>query len=456
MRSRVSGWLFPSGRGSLCLFVVVGFLSLGMAGCSYLGLDGWLGGGKGTVPLAGQRVAVLPPPDRVRADPDLIGTPVDVPPAEEGADWPFAGRSADHGGGNLALAQAPRPVWRRDVGAGSDRSALVPASPIVAGGRVFVLDAEFVVHAVDAASGRKLWQRSLEPDNKGAPGTDGGLAFAGGVLFAATGFAELLGLDPVAGQIIRRHRLPMPARSSPVVAGGRVFVITLDNALLALSMTDGSRLWTYPAITEIAGLLGGASPAVDGNIVVGAFSSGEVAAIRAESGRAAWSDSLGTNRRIGELSQLADIIGLPVISRGLVLAVSHSGRMVAIDLRSGARAWEQEFGGTQSPWVAGDMVYVLTGSGELLAVTRRDGRVRWARSLDSASRPARLQTWVGPVMAGGLLRVVSSQGNVLAIDPMGGETKDSFNLSVPVRLAPIVAGGTLYILTEDAELIALR
>ena len=78
---------------------------------------------------------------------------------------------------------------------------------------------------------------------------------------------------------------------------------------------------------------------------------------------------------------LADIRGRPVIDRGRVFAVSHSGRMAAIDLRTGDRVWEQEIGSSHSPWVAGDYVFVLANDNELVCLTRDEGKVRWVRQL---------------------------------------------------------------------------
>ncbi len=104
-------------------------------------------------------------------------------------------------------------------------------------------------------------------------------------------------------------------------------------------------------------------------------------ALTVENGRPLWSDSLAAARGADAVSALADIRGRPVIDRGRVFAVSHSGRMVAIDLRSGERVWEQDIGSTHGPWVAGDYVYILSNDNELVCLTRNDGKVRWLRQL---------------------------------------------------------------------------
>ena len=120
--------------------------------------------------------------------------------------------------------------------------------------------------------------------------------------------------------------------------------------------------------------LGGASPAVDGGIVVAPFSSGELTAHRVENGRAVWTDILGVQgARIGAIATFNDIDGHPVSDRGTVFAIGHGGRMVAIDARSGRRVWERDIAGLDMPWVAGDFVFVMTADGELVCMSRERG-----------------------------------------------------------------------------------
>src|SRR5213079_2727124 len=121
-----------------------------------------------------------------------------------------------------------------------------------------------------------------------------------------------------------------------------------DNQLQALSVDGGRKLWSHNGIPETAGLLGGAAPAVEGEIVVVAYSSGELFALRVENGRAVSSDNLAASRNVNAVAGLADIRGRPVIDRGRIFAVSHSGRMVAINLRTGDRVWEQEIASSHS------------------------------------------------------------------------------------------------------------
>ena len=148
-----------------------------------------------------------------------------------------------------------------------------------------------------------------------------------------------------------------------------------------------------------------------------------------------------------------------MIDRGLVLAVSHAGRMLAIDLRQGVRAWQAELGGVEMPWPAGDFVYVLTKDSQLVCLRRRDGRIRWVQPLprfvdpDDPDEPIR---WKGPVLAGDRLVVAGSHGEVLSISPYDGKPLGFFDLGDGVAVPPVVANNGLYLLTHGGQLVALR
>ncbi|UEM05236.1 PQQ-binding-like beta-propeller repeat protein [Skermanella rosea] len=435
--------------------LAAGMVTLSLAGC---GSGSWFGDSE-PPPLPGERISVLRLERQLEPDPRLADLRVELPAPTANADWPQAGGNPDHAMGHLALAAQPRQAWTADIGSGSSSNTRLLAQPVVAGGRVYTLNTDYELTAFDTATGRQVWQVSVERENESGGALGGGAAFADNRLFVTTGYGELLSVDPATGTIGWRTRVPGPVRSAPSIANGRVFVITVDNQLIAYSANDGATLWTHTGILETAGLLGAASPAVDGTIVAAPYSSGELFALRAENGRVAWSDNLAAVRRVGALSNLADIRGMPVIDRGLVVAVSHSGRMVGIDERTGGRAWEQEIGGVDTPWVAGDFIFVLTNDNEVIALTRQSGRVRWVAPLaryedpDDRSGPI---IWTGPVLAGGRLWLANSVGELVALSPEDGREQQRFDLPDGAFISPVVAGGTLYVLTNDGTLVAYR
>ena len=429
-----------------------------LSGCGLAALsDLWFGETEGP-PLPGKRIAVLVQADRIESDAQLADLEVRLPPPMVNPDWPQDGGYPDHAMHHLALGDNPKKVWEATVGDGADAAARLTAQPIVFGGKVFTMDAVSQISAFDLQTGKRLWRTDvLEGDEEGAFG--GGLAYYDGRIFVATGFAQVLALDAEKGEVLWRTRLPGPMRSAPTVTGGRVFAVTIDNQLHALAADDGKKLWSHAGITEAAGLLGGASPAVAGDVVVVPYSSGELIALRVENGRVIWSDTLANIRRAEAVSTLADIRGKPVIDRGRVFAISHSGRMVSIDLRTGGRAWDRKIGGVNTPWVAGDFIYVLSNESRLICLTRTAGRVRWITQLPrypDPENPTRPIAWTGPVLASNRLIVSGSHGEVISISPYSGQVIGVIELDSGITVSPVVAAETLFFLTDYATLVAMR
>ena len=430
-------------------------LVLAVAGCeSYNPF-----GSKEEPKLEGERIAVLLENPDIEPDPLIADLDVVLPAPQTNADWPQSGGVPSHVMNHLALADAPKEVWERSIGSGSSSTRRLLASPVVADGVVYTMDSQSEVRAFSAEDGDRLWSVDVSDDQDEEGDLGGGIAYDKGRLYVATGFAQVIALDAETGDVIWRERAFAPLRSAPTIADGRVFALTIDNRLLALSAEDGRTLWTHTGIAEVAGILGGASPAVFEDTVVVPHSSGEIFALRTDTGRALWSDSLAAVRRADPVSPLADIRSNPVIDGGLVFAVSHSGRMVAIDMRTGGRVWEKQVGGIQAPWVAGDYLYVVTQEGMVLCLAKANGRIRWVRELprwqdEEAKEGAIL--WAGPVLAGDRLILAGSQGEALSISPYTGEVLGKLELPDDVLIAPIVANGTVYFLTDDAELVALR
>ncbi len=91
-------------------------------------------------------------------------------------------------------------------------------------------------------------------------------------------------------------------RASPTAAAERVFVVTIEGHVYCLSGSDGTELWIVRGMPQQASLLTNASPAVDGDIVVVPYPSGDLVALRVSDGKSVWSR---TSSRTRTASQLA-------------------------------------------------------------------------------------------------------------------------------------------------------
>jgi outer membrane protein assembly factor BamB len=437
-------------------WVLVAGLTLSVTGCSLF--DGWLGDAEAP-PLPGERISILALEKSLEPDEGLADVTVRLPAPYLNENWPQSGGSPSHAMHHLELGENLEEVWRADIGEGTDDESRLSAKPIVADGRVFVMDSTSRVRAFDQETGDELWVVNLTPRGEEDGTVGGGLSVEYNRLFATTAYGEVYALEPKTGGMFWKRNLGSPIRAAATIADKNAFVVTFDSRIFALDVLTGEINWDFEGGVEATGLLGGASPAVNNGTVLVPFSSGEIFALRTDNGQQAWSDQLQRKRRYSSLTSLADINANPVIDRGIAIAASYSGHMVGIDVRTGTRKWDQDLATLQTPWVAGDFIYVVTTDGELVCLSRQNGLIRWVRALGKFEDPedkTGLIVWSGPILASDRLILVSNYGIAVSVSPYDGKILGKVELSDTASIAPVVAGGMLFILTDDAELVAYR
>ncbi len=432
-------------------------LSAALAACG----DGqWLGDDKERPPLEGTRISVLDFDKDLRpADDQTSIASFKSEEAWQNDTWPQAGGYPSHAMQNLALGKQIAKAWSADIGAGSTKNLPLTAQPVVAGKSIFTLDTDAVLSAFNTDDGSKRWSVSVADPEEEDEVISGGIAVADGFIYATAGYDELVSVDASKGEIKWRVKLPSPSRAAPTVIGSRVFVTTMANSVLAMDISNGAVLWEYAGLSQGTGLIGAASPAATADMVVPAFSSGEIYALRAVNGSVAWTDNLANTLKLGGLGNLSDIRGLPVIDGNVVYAISFGGKFAAIDLNTGARIWQKEISSAKTPWVSGNRIFVISTEGQIIGIDKEAGTVLWvsqlARYKNKEEKTGPI-LWTGPIMGGGRLMAFSSDGRIAEIDPEKGGLVREWDNGEDMRIAPLIAGATLYILGEDGTLNAYR
>ncbi len=430
-------------------------LATALAGC------GVLGGKSGPkTPTVGNRVPILTRIDTsAKIDSALESVAVVVPPAETNPEWPQAGGPANKSYGNLALAETPGRAWTASI-TGSSKQQRLAASPVVGGGKLFVMDTSGIVHAFDAASGRQAWQTSFKISGDGASSVfGGGVSYANDQVYITTGTGEVAALKAADGSQVWKVKPAGPLRGSPTIAFESVYVMTQNNEIHALNAADGKVLWSESASLGQAGVFGVAAPAAGQGTVIAGFSSGELVAYRYENGRVLWNDALARTSLSTTVGVLTDIDADPIIDRGRVYALGQGGRMAAYELVSGQRIWELNLAGISTPAVAGDWIFTLTDEGKLLCIARATGKVRWMTQLERFGNEKKKKNpvfWTGPVLANSRLWMANTKGEVFSASVADGSVQQFTKLGSSVSLAPVVANGTLYILDDGGKINAFR
>jgi outer membrane protein assembly factor BamB len=450
--------------------LTLGMMALALAGCGVFG-----GGGdkRPKTPTIGDRIPILTSESAADVDPSLTDVTILLPSAQPNTDWTQPGGNGSKMMEHVALGTALGEAWTVKI-TGTNKYARLAASPIVAEGKIFVVDIYARLHAFDANSGAKLWESQIGDakdvaghisiisgemvGNKGSL-FGGGVSYDDGKLFATSGLGDVQAFNPADGKPLWKARPGGPLRGAPAIGNGQLYVMSQDNQIFALKEADGSLIWSEAASLEVSGVFGVGAPAVAQGSVVAGFSSGELNAYRYENGRSLWADALSRTSISTSVASLSDVDASPVIDRGRVFAIGQGGRMVSMELVTGQRLWEINVAGIATPWVVGEWIFVIDDQARLLCLSRATGKVRWVSQLPRYRKDKKKNgpiIWTGPLLAGDRLIVASSEGQLANINPANGALQSQTKAGAPVYLPPIVANNTLYVLTNDGHLTAWR
>ncbi|MGN6123687.1 MAG: outer membrane protein assembly factor BamB family protein, partial [Sphingomonas oligoaromativorans] len=209
-----------------------------------------------------------------------------------------------------------------------------------------------------------------------------------------------------------------------------------------------------------AGVFGAAAPAIAHSTVIAGYSSGDLDAYRYENGRVVWQDALTRTSMSTTVGDVTDVDASPVVDDTRVYAVGAGGRMVALDLVTGQRLWEINVGGISTPALGGDWLFMVGDDARLYCIQRTTGKIRWSTQLKHWKNPDKknkLVFWNGPVLAGGRLILTNSLGELAYVSVADGKVQTIRQVSKkPFTLPPVVAAGTMYLLSSDGKLSAWR
>ena len=387
--------------------------------------------------------------------------PIALGAATVNAGWTQASGTPAFRASHPALSATPRLAWSANIGDGDSRKRRITASPVVAGGLVYTLDAGTTVTATSTAGGT-VWQRRIDPLRDGDDSsTGGGLAVKDGRLYVSLGVGVLVALDAGSGGEIWRQQLDATASGAPSAFGDLVYVTSGDDTGWALSAADGRVAWQVTGSPDVNNVLGAPAPALSDDLAIFAFGSGEVQALFRQGGLRRWEASVLGQRFGQSLSTIGDVTGAPVISGQSVYVGNQSGRLVALNLGSGARRWTANDGAIGPIVPAGDSVFFVSDINQLVRVDASDGSRIWAVDLpnfvkDRPRRRSQVFANHGPLLAGGRIHVASDDGTLRSFDPTNGALVATTELPDGATSDPVVAGGVLYVVSSKGQLHAFR
>ncbi len=317
---------------------------------------------------------------------------------------------------------------------------LLEFPPIYVGGRLYAVNNSGFAFALDAKTGKTVWERRIGRLNASSP------AYYKHHLYIVNLVpGHIVKLDAKTGKIVWKHRLPGRAESSPVVIDRTVYFGCENGYLYALSAGRGDIRWK----TQLGGPVKSAPAYYGGRLYVGDYG-GYMNAVDAKTGKLVWqSGSLGPG-----FGGSGEFYSTPAVAYGRVYAGNNDGRVYSYDASDGQLAWSYSTGGYvySGPAVANTRhspptVFIGSFDGNVYALNARNGSVRWSRS-------------AGGQVVGSL----SAVGEIVYVAEFTGKTTTGFMMRSGRKVfsypkgtyTPVISDGKRIYLTGYSSITALQ
>lgn len=267
----------------------------------------------------------------------------------------------------ISNPQPVRTVWHASVGS----AGIFVFSPALAGGSVYAAARDGTVTRLEAASGKPVWKASAGAQLSGGVGTDGKLVAVG------SDKGELIVLDAAKGNLLWRARVSSEMLAAPKVAGSFVLARTADSRIFAFDAADGKRRWVYQRAAAALIVRSPAGITVSDARVYAGFAGGKLVAIDLETGALRWEATVSQPKGSTELERVSDVSGDPALEGREVCAASYQGRAACFETQSGNQVWAREMSTLNGMSVDARYTYVTDVRGAVNSLDRTNGRSVW-------------------------------------------------------------------------------
>ena len=328
-------------------------------------------------------------------------------------------------------------IWKKGVGKGSDDKFL-KLSPALIGDRIYVANNDGDIKAIDALSGKVIWNKDINKKISGGPGANHNLVIAG------TSEGEVITVNSETGNILWEAKVSSEVLAAPQTDDNIVVVRTIDGKIFGLSAENGKKLWVYDRTVPVLTLRGTSAPVIADGLVIAGFDGGRMSAIALDTGKLVWETRVAIGSGRSELERMVDIDAEPLVVDGIIYVATYQGRIAAVDLDSGSILWTRDISSYAGLGVDTRNVYVTDDNSHVWALDRISGNSVWKQEARTVTAPA-------PVNE--LVVVGDVEGYLHWLDKASGQFVARTKISGKKFIAPpISAGDKVFAYSSDGTL----
>lgn len=335
---------------------------------------------------------------------------------------------------------ALRVLWQGRVAA-AGRDVYTPA---IDDGQVYALGGDGAISAFATADGRLLWRQAALKRASAGVGAGAGLVAIGGL----DGEVAVLTRE---GKPAWQAAVSSEVLAAPRIDSGLVVVRTTDGRIFGLETDGGRRRWVYqrPASPSLA-LRSHAALTLARGAVFAGFPNGRLVGLDVRTGAVGMDVAVALPRGATELERVVEVASAPAFEGSQVCAVAFQGRVACFDAQRGSLDWGRDISSSAGLDMDARAVYVVDDASAVHALDRAGGASLWRQAA------LRLRAVGAPRRLGQFLVVGDFQGQVHLIDVEDGSFAGRIATDgTPVVAAAVPFGGGFVVQTRGGGVYAI-
>lgn len=271
----------------------------------------------------------------------------------------------------LKTIPGARPLWQNVI----EESKALGFMPVFENGAVYAAGMDGFLVRFDPVTGKQAG--SVNTKHK----LSGGVGAGDGMLLVGTLKGEVLTYGSKDGKALWTAQVSTEVLSPPRADSGMVVVRTGDGRIFSLDAGSGKRKWIYQGATPSLTVRSYAGVLISQGMVFAGFAGGKLVAINLASGAVTWEAVVSRPRGATELERMTDVTSLPVADEQQICAVAYQGRVACFEIANGTQIWARDASSSAGLAMNDDYIYVSDVQGAVVAYNKKDGTSIWKQDL---------------------------------------------------------------------------
>jgi outer membrane protein assembly factor BamB len=335
-------------------------------------------------------------------------------------------------------------LWSKGVGDGQGKGYL-KIQPVISGDSIYVASADGEVVSIERNTGKVQWSVDLDVSISGGVGVYENALLLGG------NDGSVMQLNASDGSLNWTTRVNGEVLAPPQGNGRVVVAQSYEGRVQGLDFNTGEKLWVFNSNVPVLTVRGTSTPILSNNMVYVGFASGRVLSLESTTGAVAWEARVAIPQGRSEIERIVDVDGTMLLAGKELYAASYQGRLVAIDVGSGRKLWQQDVSSFAGVSQGFGNVYVTDENGTVLAYLRNGQGERWSQTAlgyRELSRPTPVSSY---------LAVADFEGYVHLMSQVDGKFVGRMRVDGNGSRADMLSDGNiLYVYGNSGKLIAYK